>query len=75
MKTTEIISYFPWLLYYCSTGFSGAYCRISGDAQITIDQSFLQGYKSVLTSKHSEETMVGENKTKQKSLSLAWIAR
>ncbi|KAL6341825.1 hypothetical protein AAG906_038069 [Vitis piasezkii] len=39
-------------------GFSGAYCRISGDAQITIDQSFLQGYKSVLTSKHTEETMV-----------------
>ncbi|KAL4611227.1 hypothetical protein ACB092_08G107600 [Castanea dentata] len=38
-------------------GFSGEYFKISEDGQPLSDKPFLQGYKSLLTSKNTEETM------------------
>jgi hypothetical protein len=44
---------------YILTGYGGEYFKISEHGQHVDDKSFLQGYKSALTSKNSEETMVG----------------
>ncbi|KAH9699484.1 Aluminum-activated malate transporter 2 [Citrus sinensis] len=38
-------------------GFGGEYFKISNDAQSNTDKSFLQGYKSALNTKNSEENM------------------